>query len=199
MGQSDRSVALVTGGASGIGLATVRRFLAGGLRVTFVATSTEHAERALDLLGKHRDRLFAETIDVTRHGDIAGFIDRVRRRWDEIAILVNNAAISPKRKSPDAPWFAQTSLDEWALRHRRQSQRSLHPHQPPGTGDDRPWSRTHHSYRIDGGPGHALDRGAALCGVQSRAGRLDEGRRTGSRTPRHNGQLHRSRPHSLAT
>ena len=37
MGQGDRSVALVTGGASGIGLAIVRRFLAGGHRVAFVA------------------------------------------------------------------------------------------------------------------------------------------------------------------
>ncbi len=114
MGQGDRSVALVTGGASGIGLAIVRRFLAGGHRVAFVARSAEHVERALDLLGRDRDRLVAETIDVTRQGDMAGFIDRVRERWEEIAILVNNAAISPKRKNSDAPWFAQTSLEEWA-------------------------------------------------------------------------------------
>lgn len=110
MGRSDRSVARVTGGASGICLAIVRRFLAGGHRVAFVARSAEHVEQVLDLLGKHRDRVFAGA--VTRHGDIAGFIDRVRRRWEEIAILVNNAAISPRRKNPDAPWFAQTSLDE---------------------------------------------------------------------------------------
>jgi 3-oxoacyl-[acyl-carrier protein] reductase len=114
MNQSDRRVVLVTGGASGIGLAIVRRFLAGGHRVALVARSAEHVERAVDLLGGDRDRLFAETIDVTRSGDMAGFIDRVRERWDEIAILVNNAAISPKRRDSVAPWFAQTSLEEWA-------------------------------------------------------------------------------------
>src|SRR5439155_16638603 len=114
MKQRDRRVVLVTGGASGIGLAIVRRFLAGGNRVAFVARSAEHVERALDLLGGDRDRLFAESIDVTRSGDMAGFIDRVRERWDEIAILVNNAAISPKRKDSAAQWFAQTSLEEWA-------------------------------------------------------------------------------------
>jgi 3-oxoacyl-[acyl-carrier protein] reductase len=114
MNQSDRRVVLVTGGASGIGLAIVRCFLAGGHRVALVARSAEHVERAVGLLDGDRDRLFAETIDVTRSGDMAGFIDRVRERWDEIAILVNNAAISPKRKDSVAPWFAQTSLEEWA-------------------------------------------------------------------------------------
>jgi 3-oxoacyl-[acyl-carrier protein] reductase len=113
MNQSDRRVVLVTGGAAGIGLAIVRRFLAGGHRVAFVARNAEHVERAVDLLGGDRDRLLAETIDVTRSGDMAGFIDRVREQWDEIAILVNNAAISPKRKDSVAPWFAQTSLEEW--------------------------------------------------------------------------------------
>ena len=91
MGQSDRSVALVTGGASGIGLAIVRRFLAGGHRVAFVARSAEHVEQALDLLGSDQDRLFAETIDVTRQGETAGFVNRARERWEEITILVNNS------------------------------------------------------------------------------------------------------------
>ena len=113
MGQSDRHVVLVTGGAGGIGLAIVRRFLAGGHRVAFVARSVGHVERALDLLGGDQDRLFAEAIDVTRPSDIAGFIERIRRRWEEIAILVNNAAISPKRKNFDAPWLVQTPLEEW--------------------------------------------------------------------------------------
>jgi 3-oxoacyl-[acyl-carrier protein] reductase len=114
MGQSGRRVALVTGGASGIGLAIVRRFLAEGCCVAFVARRPEHVERALDVLGSDEDRLVAETIDVTRQNDVAGFIGRIRERWDEITILVNNAGISPKRTDSDAPWLAQTSLEEWA-------------------------------------------------------------------------------------
>lgn len=58
MNQSDRRVVLVTGGASGIGLAIVRRFLAGGHRVALVARSAEHVERAVSLLDGDRDRLF---------------------------------------------------------------------------------------------------------------------------------------------
>src|SRR6266702_5057767 len=104
MEQSDRRVVLVTGGATGIGLAIVRRFLAEGCRVAFVARRTEHVERALDDLGRDEDRLVADTVDVTRQEDMAGFIDRLRNRWGEIAILVNNAGISPKRKDANAPW-----------------------------------------------------------------------------------------------
>jgi len=114
MGQSDRRVVLVTGGTSGIGFAIVRRFRADGCRVAFVARKAEHVERALDVLGRDEDRLVAEAIDVTRKDDVAGFIDRVRERWDEIEILVNNAGVSPKRMDPTAPWLVQTSLEEWA-------------------------------------------------------------------------------------
>jgi len=114
MGQSDRRVVLVTGGASGIGFAIVRRFLTDGCRVAFVARTAEHVARALDRLGRDEDRLIAETIDVTRQDDVADFIGRIRERWDEIAVLVNNAGISPKRSDSAAPWLAQTSLEEWA-------------------------------------------------------------------------------------
>ncbi|MCK1641292.1 SDR family oxidoreductase [Bradyrhizobium sp. 157] len=112
-GQSDRRVALVTGGARGIGLEIVRRFLADGYRVAFVATKAEHVKRALDLLGCSEDRVYAERIDVTRHNDVQGFVDHIQERWGEIAILVNNAGISPKRVDQNAPWLSQTSLDEW--------------------------------------------------------------------------------------
>jgi 3-oxoacyl-[acyl-carrier protein] reductase len=114
MGQGYQRVVLVTGGASGIGLAIVRRFLADGYRAAFVARRAEHVQRALGHLGGHDDRLIAEAIDVTQQEDVASFIGRIRKRWGEITVLVNNAGISPKREDSDAPWFAQTSLEEWA-------------------------------------------------------------------------------------
>lgn len=112
--QSDRRVALVTGGARGIGLEIVRRFLVDGYRVAFVATKADHLERALNLLGCSEEQLYAERIDVTRHNDVQVFVNHIRERWGEIDILVNNAGISPKRVDQSAPWLSQTSLDEWA-------------------------------------------------------------------------------------
>lgn len=110
---SDRRVALVTGGARGIGLEIVRRLLADGYRAGFVATKAEHVERALESLSPS-ERLHAEAIDVTQQGEVERFVDRIRARWGDIAVLVNNAGISPKRADQDAPWLSQTSLDEWA-------------------------------------------------------------------------------------
>lgn len=111
--QSDRRVALVTGGARGIGIGIVRRLLADGYKVAFVATKSEHVERALESLSC-RERLYAEAIDVTRQNEVERFVDCIRARWGHIATLVNNAGISPKRADQDAPWLSQMSLDEWA-------------------------------------------------------------------------------------
>lgn len=112
-GQSDRRVALVTGGARGIGLEIVRRFLVDGYQVAFVATRAEHVERALESLSCP-ERLYAEAIDVTRQNEVERFVDSIRARWGDIATLVNNAGISPKRADQDAPWLSQMSLEEWA-------------------------------------------------------------------------------------
>ncbi|NPU66346.1 3-oxoacyl-ACP reductase FabG [Bradyrhizobium sp. 83012] len=106
-------VALVTGGAGGIGLAIVRRLLEEGFRVAFVARQEDHVARALDHLGCDQARLMAEAIDVTCLEKMTAFIDRLRRRWDDVTVLVNNAGISPKRRDPGAPWIMQTSPEEW--------------------------------------------------------------------------------------
>lgn len=111
--QNSRRVALVTGGTRGIGLEIVRRFLADGYLVAFVGTKAEQVERALSILGRSEGRLYAEAIDVTLQSEVGGFVDRVQARWGEIAIVVNNAGISPKRADLDAPWLSQTSLEEW--------------------------------------------------------------------------------------
>ncbi|WP_342713486.1 SDR family NAD(P)-dependent oxidoreductase [Bradyrhizobium sp. B124] len=109
-----RPIALVTGGARGIGLGIVRRFLADGYRVAFVATRAEHVNKALDYLSWSENRLYAERLDVTQADEVRGFVDRVRLLWGEIGILVNNAGISPKRVDQDTPWLSQTSIEEWA-------------------------------------------------------------------------------------
>ncbi|MDF0581953.1 SDR family oxidoreductase [Bradyrhizobium yuanmingense] len=112
--EGDPSAVLVTGGARGIGLAIVRRFLADGYRVAFVATHASHLQRALENLNGPEDRLLAGVVDVTHQNEVDRFVDRIRSRWGEIAVLVNNAGISPKRVDDKLPWFSQMSREEWA-------------------------------------------------------------------------------------
>ncbi|MCK1634625.1 SDR family oxidoreductase [Bradyrhizobium sp. 162] len=111
--RSNPCVALVTGGARGIGLAIVRRFLADGYYVAFVARTAKHVEQALDTLRCSKERVYGDGIDVTRQDELAGFIGRIGARWGDVAILVNNAGMSPKRMDPESPWLSQTSLEEW--------------------------------------------------------------------------------------
>jgi NAD(P)-dependent dehydrogenase (short-subunit alcohol dehydrogenase family) len=82
------------------------------------------------------------------------------------AILVNNAAISPKRKDPVAPWFAQISLEEWAQVIDINLSGPFICYQSRRARNDRPAPWTHYQHRSGGGPCHAVDRGTTLCGIQ---------------------------------
>jgi NAD(P)-dependent dehydrogenase (short-subunit alcohol dehydrogenase family) len=102
------SVIIVTGGSSGIGLATVELLLAEG---ACVATCGRDVDRlALSLAaagGRYGDRLLAMTADVTNADDVADLVGSAVERWGRVDGLVNNAGQS--RMST----FATTSDDDW--------------------------------------------------------------------------------------
>ena len=76
-------VAAVTGGASGIGAAIVRRLREEGARVA-----------ALDLdVSTVPEGVLAVHADVTDDASVRGAIDRVLAEWDRLDVLVNNAGI----------------------------------------------------------------------------------------------------------
>jgi NAD(P)-dependent dehydrogenase (short-subunit alcohol dehydrogenase family) len=86
--------ALITGGASGIGLGMARAFIAAGLRVAIAdinETVLEAAEAALPDLGK------AVTLDVTRAADWDRALDGVEASLGPVEILCNNAGVSQGR------------------------------------------------------------------------------------------------------
>jgi NAD(P)-dependent dehydrogenase (short-subunit alcohol dehydrogenase family) len=83
-------VAVVTGGARGIGLAIAKRYLDEGATVVLADLLKGEAERAAAELG---ERAFAIELDVTRQGSIDAMVEAVARRAGGIDILVNNAAI----------------------------------------------------------------------------------------------------------
>jgi NAD(P)-dependent dehydrogenase (short-subunit alcohol dehydrogenase family) len=83
-------VAVVTGGAQGIGLAYVRRFLAEGALVT-VADIVDPGP-AVTALGAS-DRLLGVTVDVSSAEATVAMAEATRARFGRIDILVNNAAV----------------------------------------------------------------------------------------------------------
>ncbi len=92
MVHSPQRVVLVTGGARGIGLATVRAFLAQGDRVAFCARHGDHVERARAHLGAGQ-AVYAAVADVADADAVRGFVAAVTRTLGPIDVLVNNAGI----------------------------------------------------------------------------------------------------------
>jgi cis-3,4-dihydrophenanthrene-3,4-diol dehydrogenase len=83
-------VALVTGGASGIGRAVVERFLAEGARVVSLDLAAGAFE---DLPAARRERLHALTGDVRRFADGEAAVAAALERWGRLDAFVGNAGV----------------------------------------------------------------------------------------------------------
>ncbi|WP_026415957.1 3-oxoacyl-ACP reductase [Actinomadura oligospora] len=97
-------VAVVTGGASGIGLATSRRLAAEGARVVIADLDESGGRKAAEEVGG----LFVRT-DVTSEDDVKALFRAVHDAYGRIDVAFNNAGISP----PDDDSILETGLDAW--------------------------------------------------------------------------------------
>jgi 3-oxoacyl-[acyl-carrier protein] reductase len=104
-------VAVVTGGSSGIGLGIVGRLLAEGAKVAFCGTSEQHVSMALAGF-ESVDGIMGSVVDVAEETAVVLWFDAVRARWGGTHILVNNAAVSPKKQSAE-PWVVQLRAADW--------------------------------------------------------------------------------------
>lgn len=101
--------ALITGGGSGLGLATARCFVAAGARVTIVGTDASKLEAASAELGGEATGL---VFDVTRTEEAAAFAGRVEAERGAVSILVNNAGQTIKKPIDDmTPADVEAVLD----------------------------------------------------------------------------------------
>src|SRR5262245_18748574 len=91
MGRLENKVALITGGNSGIGIATARRFLDEGAEVIITGRRPEAVEAAAKQLGAGAIGLVADAGDPK---DAARLLEEVRRRHDKLDVLFLNAGIA---------------------------------------------------------------------------------------------------------
>ncbi len=97
-------VAVVTGGASGIGAATGARFAAEGARVVFADLDEAAAKRQAASVGKGAIGVGADVVD---EASVAAMAEAARRAFGPIDILVNSAGIMRKA------WVADMARALW--------------------------------------------------------------------------------------
>ena len=84
-------VALVTGGARGIGESIVSHLVGEGARVVIADIEQERAEKACRIIGKNSSFIY---MDVTDKTSVEDGINKVTSELGQIDILVNNAGVS---------------------------------------------------------------------------------------------------------
>jgi NAD(P)-dependent dehydrogenase (short-subunit alcohol dehydrogenase family) len=94
-GTLESKVAIVTGGASGMGLATVQRFLDEGASVVIGDLNADNGRNALETFSAagHGDRVRFTTTDVSVEGDVAAMTELAVDAFGRLDIVFNNAGI----------------------------------------------------------------------------------------------------------
>jgi NAD(P)-dependent dehydrogenase (short-subunit alcohol dehydrogenase family) len=88
----ENKVAIVTGGAKGIGLAIGRRFAAEGARVVLADVNEDTGSRAVEEIGALGAVRFVRC-DVGEVADVENLVAATVQGWGGIDVLVNNAGI----------------------------------------------------------------------------------------------------------
>ena len=86
------NTAVITGAASGIGLATAKRMAALGLRVCLADRDAEALEAAVTALGSDAEA-FGHPTDVADRGSVDALANAVSERFGPVSVLMNNAGI----------------------------------------------------------------------------------------------------------
>jgi NAD(P)-dependent dehydrogenase (short-subunit alcohol dehydrogenase family) len=103
-GRLDGKVAVITGGCSGIGLATVRRFAEEGAKVVIGDVDEVGGTRIADEVGGTFVR-----VDVVSKEDVDALFRTAREAYGSVDIAFNNAGISP----PEDDSILDTDLEAW--------------------------------------------------------------------------------------
>jgi NAD(P)-dependent dehydrogenase (short-subunit alcohol dehydrogenase family) len=120
---SPNNVAVVTGGASGIGLAAAMRFATLGMRVCIADLGTNRLAEAETRIATAAPRgavdVMAMTADVSRIEDVSVLEQAVRERFGGTDILMNNAGIQPGSQmfNPLQNWQRILAVNLWGVIH----------------------------------------------------------------------------------
>jgi NAD(P)-dependent dehydrogenase (short-subunit alcohol dehydrogenase family) len=117
------NVAVITGGASGIGLAAAMRFARLGLRVCIADIGTDKLSQAAAMLAEAAPGgaagVMTAVIDVSHPDQVTHLESAVRERFGGTDVLMNNAGIQPGSKmlGPLENWQRILGVNLWGVIH----------------------------------------------------------------------------------
>jgi NAD(P)-dependent dehydrogenase (short-subunit alcohol dehydrogenase family) len=120
---SSGAVAVITGGASGIGLAAATRFARSGLRVCIADTNAaglaEAAAALASVAPKGAGSVMTMVTDVSRRDDVVRLEAAVHDRFGGTDVLMNNAGVQPDTEmfGPPANWELVMGVNLWGVIH----------------------------------------------------------------------------------
>jgi len=91
----DKKIAIVTGGNSGLGYATAKKFCDHGIKTYIIGRTKERTENACAEIG---DKAIPLIFDLTKLDEIPGMVEDIFNKEGHIDILVNNAGINMKKE-----------------------------------------------------------------------------------------------------
>ena len=108
-------MAVITGGAGGIGLAVADRFLAAGASVVLADIDEEAAHRAAAQRARGNQRVVPVGVDVATTEGVAELVEETVQEFERIDILVNNAGVmgrvAPLWELTDEDWNRVLAID----------------------------------------------------------------------------------------
>jgi 3-oxoacyl-[acyl-carrier protein] reductase len=106
--------AIVSGGSTGIGLATVRALRTAGMKVGLFSSSASKVEAALASLNAEKGAdVHAAVVDVADDAAVSAFHADVEAKLGAVSTLICSAGISPKRDGKRIP-LHETTRSQWA-------------------------------------------------------------------------------------
>lgn len=101
-------IAVITGGSNGIGLAVATALAREGVHLALCARNGDRLEEeGQNIREKFGVKVFTESVDVTKPGQIVSFVDLVEEQFGGADILINNAGTGSNEKiatAPDDQW-----------------------------------------------------------------------------------------------
>jgi NAD(P)-dependent dehydrogenase (short-subunit alcohol dehydrogenase family) len=107
-GRIQDRVAVITGGCSGIGLATAQRFVAEGAKVVIGDVNDGRGQEVVDELGGTAHATYVH-VDVTSKEEVDALFQTAKDTYGSVDIAFNNAGISP----PEDDSILDTDLEAW--------------------------------------------------------------------------------------